>query len=391
MLAALIKKELLALTRDVHGMAALFLMPVMFIVIMSLALKDVYNPPLRTLRHAVDARDAGAPAKDLLAAWARGHGAPAALPPDWQAQLRDGRLKYVISIEPGASEDLAEPTLPTRPRIHLLTEPALDSNLLNALHAELIAAVGEMKVRGVLAAAGGGAEAQPQSSSEASVQAMVTATRFAAGGPRPTAVQQNVPAWLVFGMFFVVASLAGLFVQERSSGALARLQSLGVPRSMLIASKALPYLGVNALQAALMLAVGVWLMPRIGGDALSLAGIDWAALCLALAAVSAAAVSLALVLACLVRTHTQATAVGPILNVLMAAVGGIMVPKFVMPAFMQRLADWSPMNWGLEALLTVLLRGGDAAATLPHVARLVGFAAAMLLLALVLFRTPSSK
>jgi ABC-2 type transport system permease protein len=391
MLGALIKKELLALTRDVHGMAALFLMPVMFIVIMSLALKDVYDPPLRTLRHALDVRDAGTPARDLLAAWARGHGAPVDLPADWQAQLRDGRLKYVISIEPGASEDLAEPTLPTRPRIHLLTEPALDSNLLNALHAELIAAVGEMKVRGVLAAAGGGAEAQPQSSSEASVQAMVTATRFAAGGPRPTAVQQNVPAWLVFGMFFVVASLAGLFVQERSSGALARLQSLGVPRSMLIASKALPYLGVNALQAALMLAVGVWLMPRIGGDALSLAGIDWAALCLALAAVSAAAVSLALVLACLVRTHTQATAVGPILNVLMAAVGGIMVPKFVMPAFMQRLADWSPMNWGLEALLTVLLRGGDAAATLPHVARLVGFAAAMLLLALVLFRTPSSK
>jgi ABC-2 type transport system permease protein len=49
------------------------------------------------------------------------------------------------------------------------------------------------------------------------------------------------------------------------------------------------------------------------------------------------------------------------------------------------------MNWGLEALLTVLLRGGDAAATLPHVARLGSFAAAMLLLALFLFRAPSSK
>lgn len=391
MLAALIKKELLALTRDVHGMAALFLMPVMFIVIMSLALKDVYNPPLRTLRHAIDLRDAGASAKALLAAWAKGHGAPAELPADWQEQLREGRLKYVIAIEPGASEDLAEPTLPTKPRIHLLAEPALDSNLLNALHAELIAAVGEMKVRGVLAAAAGDNAEAPAQSSDASVHDMVTAVRFAAGGPRPTAVQQNVPAWLVFGMFFVVASLAGLFVQERSSGALARLQSLGVPRSMLVASKALPYLGVNALQAVLMLAVGVWLMPRIGGDALSLAGIHWGGLCLALAAVSAAAVSLALVLACLVRTHTQATAVGPILNVLMAAVGGIMVPKFVMPAFMQNLADWSPMNWGLEALLTVLLRGGDAAATLPHVARLGAFAAAMLLLALFLFRAPSSK
>ena len=48
LLFALMKKELLALFRDVHGLAALLLMPVLFIVIMSLALKDVYNPPTKT-------------------------------------------------------------------------------------------------------------------------------------------------------------------------------------------------------------------------------------------------------------------------------------------------------------------------------------------------------
>ena len=80
---------------------------------------------------------------------------------------------------------------------------------------------------------------------------------------------------------------------------------------------------------------------------------------------------------------------GPILNVLMAAVGGIMVPAFVMPAAMQRLAGWSPMNWGLEALLTVLLRGGDVAATLPHVGKLVAFAALMWVVAIALFRKTS--
>jgi ABC-2 type transport system permease protein len=74
----------------------------------------------------------------------------------------------------------------------------------------------------------------------------------------------------------------------------------------------------------------------------------------------------------------------------MAAVGGIMVPKFVMPAFMQRLAEWSPMNWGLEALLTVLLRGGGLAETLPHALRLLAFAAVMIALALLLFRKPAA-
>ncbi len=383
MLAALIKKELLALVRDVHGLAALFVMPVIFIIIMSLALKDYYSPPQRSLRYAIDAQDTGALAKSLATTWQRNHGAPEALPTDWQQQLRDGQLKYVLVLQPGLSDELALPSLPTTARIQLLAEPGLDGNLFNTLQAELAGNAGELKARTALAETD--APAPPPG---ASMQALVHAERFGNRGPRPSAVQQNVPAWLVFGMFFVIASLSSLLVAERSSGTLARLHSLGVPRSVLLASKALPYLGVNALQAALMLAVGVWLMPLLGGDALSLAGIHWGALLTALFAIGLAAVSMALALACAVRTHAQAAAIGPIANVLMAAIGGIMVPKFVMPAAMQQLAELSPMNWGLEALLNVLLRGGDVASTLPHVLRLGGFAALMFVIALLLFQRP---
>ena len=38
MLLALIRKELLALVRDMHGLAALFVMPMVYIVLMSLTL-----------------------------------------------------------------------------------------------------------------------------------------------------------------------------------------------------------------------------------------------------------------------------------------------------------------------------------------------------------------
>lgn len=379
MLAALIKKELLALTRDAHGLAALFLMPVMFIIIMSLALKDVYSPPTRTLHYSVDAQDGGALAGSLIAQWQRQHGAPLPLGADWQALLRAGQLKYVLVLQAGLSDELATPELPKRARIKLLAEPGIDANLFNSLRAELSGLAGELKARHALATAD--SPAPP----EASMLTLVHAERFAMRGPQPSAVQQNVPAWLVFGMFFVIAALSNLFVHERSTGALARLQSLGVPSAVLLTSKALPYLGVNAIQAALMLAVGVWLMPLIGGDALSLAGIHWGALVVTLAALSLAAVGMALALACAMRTHAQATAVGPIVNVLMAAIGGIMVPKFVMPAFMQRIAEWSPMNWGLEGLLSVLLRGSDLAAALPHVLRLGGFAVVMFGIAAFLF------
>jgi len=381
MLLALIRKELLALVRDMHGLAALFVMPMVFIVLMSLTLKDIYRPPLAELSYAVDMRDTATPAQWLKQLWQRNHGTPQPLGDDWQARLRNGSLKYVIVMEPGLSEELESAALSTQARIHLLTEPGIDANLFNALRAELVGASGELKARLALAVPGTASPAP-----DASIQAMVRAQRFSAAGPRPTSVQQNVPAWLVFGMFFVVASLSSLFVQERSSGALGRLQSLGVSRFTLLASKALPYLGVNALQAVLMLAAGIWFMPLIGGDAMSLAGIHWGALLLSLAAVSLAAVSLSLALACLVRSHAQAATIGPMVNVLMAAAGGIMVPKFVMPGFMQRLVEISPMNWGLEALLTVLLRGGGVADALPQIGRLAVFAALMFLIAVFLFR-----
>lgn len=385
MLLALIRKELIALTRDMHGLAALFLMPMVFIVLMSLTLKDIYRPPLAELSYAIEMRDNATPAQWLRQLWQRSHGAPQPLGADWQERLRNGSLKYVIVMEPGLSEELESAALSTEARIRLLTEPGIDANLFNALRAELIGASGELKARLALAVPGTAGPAP-----DASIQAMVRAERFSTAGPRPTSVQQNVPAWLVFGMFFVVASLSSLFVQERSSGALGRLQSLGVSRGMLLASKALPYLGVNAVQAVLMLAAGIWFMPLIGGDALSLAGIHWGALLLSLAAVSMAAVSLSLALACVVRSHAQAATLGPMVNVLMAAAGGIMVPKFVMPGFMQRLVEISPMNWGLEALLTVLLRGGGVADTLPQVGRLVAFAALMFVLAVLLFRRRAS-
>jgi ABC-2 type transport system permease protein len=70
----------------------------------------------------------------------------------------------------------------------------------------------------------------------------------------------------------------------------------------------------------------------------------------------------------------------------MAALGGVMVPLFVMPAVMQKIAAYSPMNWGLEGLLDVLLRSGGIASVLPEVGRLAGFAILMLLLAFLLFR-----
>jgi ABC-2 type transport system permease protein len=391
MLFALIKKELLALTRDVHGLAALFLMPVLFIIIMSLALKDVYSPVVKTLPYVVDNRDNGQLADTLLAEWEKRHGKPRTNISNWSDEVKSGKLSYALVIEKDFSKAIAVEKLTGEIQARLITDPGLDGSVFAANKAELNMIASELRAQ-VLLTSSLMARFPPRANRKAadlpvtvSAISLVDAERLAAGS-RPTSVQQNVPAWLVFGMFFVVASLANLFLQERQCGALARLASLGVPTSMMIWSKALPYLAINGLQAALMLAVGVWLMPLLGGDALSLAGIHWGALLLVLLAVSMAAISMALALASLVRTHAQASAVGPTVNILMAAIGGVMVPKFVMPEFMQRLAEFSPMNWGLEGMLAVLLRGSDMVGVLMPTAKLMGFAVFMIIIAVLFFR-----
>ena len=101
-------------------------------------------------------------------------------------------------------------------------------------------------------------------------------------------------------------------------------------------------------------------------------------------AVSLAAVCWALCIASVVRTSEQATVIGGVGNILMGALGGIMVPAFFMPPAMRALTKISPMAWGLEGFHTVLLRSGGLSDILAQVAGLLVFAAVSLLAALAI-------
>jgi len=378
MIVALLRKEMLALIRDPHALAALFVMPAIFIVVMSLALKNVYAPPLKQLAYAIDVREPSVATTQFIARWQQTHGAARVLPRDWRAALQRGEFAYVLVLEKTLLPALTSAQASDRPVLRLISEPGLSPTVLRALQAETAAAVSEMRAHALAVVRG---EAPTTSTIDAFIAHEVSGDNH----HKPNAVQQNVPAWLAFGMFFVVTAISTLFIQEQRDGTLARLVSVGVPTTLLIATKALPYLLINAIQAALMLTVGVLLMPLLGGDALTLAGIHWPALLMVLASLSVAAIGFALLIACMVRTHAQANTVGPMLNILMAALGGVMVPTIVMPATMQQLAAYSPMNWGLEGLLSVLVRHGEIADAMPWVGRLLIFGTVCVLLASVLF------
>jgi ABC-2 type transport system permease protein len=187
-------------------------------------------------------------------------------------------------------------------------------------------------------------------------------TRYVSKGRQkfkvPTSVQQSVPAWLVFSMFFVVIPLSNTFIAERNYGTLMRLQSMNISTAFLLAGKLLPFFIVNLIQVVLMILVGVFVVPLLGGDALTM-GDSYSGLLLITTAVSFSSISLALLVASVAKTTEHATTIGGVFNIILAAIGGIMIPKFVMPHFMQTLSVLSPMSWGLDGFLDIFLRNGN--------------------------------
>jgi ABC-2 type transport system permease protein len=190
-----------------------------------------------------------------------------------------------------------------------------------------------------------------------------------------TAVQQCVPAWLVFAMFFVVVPVSTIFIAEKQHGTLPRLRSLRVPAWVPVAGKVAPFYLVNMAQSALMLLMGRFVVPWCGGDALAL-DVDWGALWLIASGASVGAVGFALAVAAVARTLEQATAGGALANILMAALGGVMVPKAVMPAALRRVAEVSPMSWGMEGFQDVFARGAGAGGVVAEAGALAAFGAA---------------
>lgn len=380
-----VRKELQLLVHDWHALLLLFLMPLAFLVIMSLAMQDEFAQRAgRKLSVALIDHDRSDQSRELIAALANGgtvfvRGVNPT--PALKEQMRKEGDAFGIEIRRGYGRALPQGASPLSQFI-VLSVAADTSRQTELIFAgtlrEILARERLSAILGPLAVLSrGGAPNFDEANSRPAVE---YAYRSSSGTQAPSAVQQNVPAWLVFGAFFVVIPLSNTLIRERQQGTLRRLRTMPVGQGTLLASKLAPYFFVNILQVTLMLMAGRWLVPALGGEALQLDG-SKAALALVAASISLAALGYALLIASITRTTEQASLLGGAGNLILAAIGGIMVPKFVMPEAMQQLTNISPMAWGLEGFLDVLLRNGGTKDVLPECAALSAFGLATLAVA----------
>lgn len=390
-------KEWLLLIRDKGGLGILFLMPMVLVVVMAV----VQDAPFRDYQEQhipvlFVNEDSGEISQHIMKAIEGGktfyvidslNGQPldstqlakAINAGDYQIGIivkagLGNELKQVVDAQvdgmlaglmPGdETEKVEQPDL--QPYITLLVDPTTKhtfrSSIRSAIRQFLSKLEAKMIVDGLTTKLGEmtGKTPNVDLSSNGIVQLRETTatSTIMASDVANNSTQHNVPAWTVFAMFFIVIPLAGNMVRERSAGTIVRLRTMPSSMANFYGGKLLTYSAVGLLQALLMISVGFWLMPLLG-----LAKLDLGSGIIPLIYVSIvcafAATGYGLLVGTLFKTLHQAAIFGMVTVVIMAALGGIWVPLYIMSDTMIFIGHLSPMNWAMEAFNDVFLRGED--------------------------------
>lgn len=203
--------------------------------------------------------------------------------------------------------------------------------------------------------------------------------------PQPSPGQHSALAGLIFGMFFIMVPLVMGMADERRSGMLARLRVAQPRPSLLLLSKMIPCFLINQCQFIGMLLLAGWLLPALGLGPFTLPGplVPYALLS---CAISLAALGYGLLVSVSSQRAGHALLLGSCGIILMAMLGGVMLPAHLMPAGMQALAAVSPMDWALRAFQALQLQHASYAQIHHHVALLALFGGACLILSTLIYQ-----
>jgi ABC-2 type transport system permease protein len=182
--------------------------------------------------------------------------------------------------------------------------------------------------------------------------------------------QHNVPSWTIFAMFFVVMSLSPAIVREKINGSFIRLKTLPTNYVVAIFSKQITYLFVTLIQASLIFAIGAWLFPYFGLPPLHFPA-DRLGLLLVTLVCGWCAVSYAICVGVFAKTQEQANGFGAISIVILAIIGGLMIPDFIMPSSFKNITSISPLHWCLQAYYNLFLEGGSLKDILANIISLL--------------------
>lgn len=196
----------------------------------------------------------------------------------------------------------------------------------------------------------------------------------------PSGRAQSVPGMLTMTVMMMTLIYGAVYLTiEKQSGMLKRQLLVPLGRKRVILAKLIGRLLIAGMQIALLVVAGHWLF-----------GVSWgqspAGLVLLLTSYAIAVASLATLLGAVVRNAAQASAVGWIVGMILAALGGCWWPSEVMPNWMRAASHVFPTAWAMDGFHGLISFGHGFQDVLVPAAALLGFGGAFSLLAARLLR-----
>ncbi len=383
----LLKKEFTLIFRDIHALLVLFIMPTLFILIMSLALKNSYSNTIDVkLKVAIQSKEKNEKIETLI----KDINKSSFFETKYQLTkestkelLYTKNYDFIISIDSLYLDKIKNNEKDFK--IDIFTKPDSQQQKIELLKSLIISSSKTTILNEFLSMQNIDSKTLTNLNKVIDTNIIYKNENIVL---KPTSVQQSVPAWLVFSMFFILIPISNTFINEKNFGTISRIRSINVSLLPILISKIFPYYLINQIQVIFMILVGIYIVPLLGGDKLEILG-NYSMIFLVSSIVSISSISFALLIANISKTTEEATTYGGVSNIILAALGGIMVPKFVMPQFMQEATNLSPMSWALESFLEVFVRGGEFSDISGHIYKMLFFAIICLVIAYILLKKRS--
>ena len=271
---------------------------------------------------------------------------------DSESALREQVRRGDIDVGIVVRGDLVAPTPGGNPPIVLIADAT------RAMAIEIVRGQLERELFGLFGLMGQVAGSMPT---------LVVKEILAGSGRASGAVTYYAGAVAILFLLLTAMQGAASFIDERQSGIMDRLLLGPGSTAVVLNGKFLFLLLQGTVQAFIIFLVG-WLgygidLPKHFGS--------WLVTTILAAA---AAAGLGLALAALCTSRAQASALASFLVLIVSALGGSMVPRFLMPEWLQSVGWWTPNAWAIEAYYGDLWRGQSAMSLVPPWAVLAAIA-----------------
>ncbi len=190
---------------------------------------------------------------------------------------------------------------------------------------------------------------------------------------------QAVAGTAIMMLLFSITAIGAGLLDEKEAGTLKRLLYAPIKPTDILFGKMGTALVLSILQLVVMF-LFAWL--AFGLPIFK----DIITLLLLIIAIAFAVSSFGIFLVAIAKTRQQLQGLSTIIIMLMSAIGGSMIPLFIMPEIMQKIAVISVNYWGIQGMYDIFWRNLPLIDILPRIAVLVGIGLVMLLISIRLFK-----